>query len=201
VAPRDPFPERPAISPILCICYTNHALDQFLEGLIESGIPINNVIRVGGRSKSEILDGRSLHKLTFKQRTREEQHQWLKLKTEAQKIEEHILLYSDQKANKKISLKKLRNWIELNYRDLAEQLFGEDDSEQGYQTVGNVDKVLAEWLGVQRSALLAIEAYETAPPEFLFETPDLDLNDLELQERQQLWSFWKAQCLEEDEEE
>ncbi|CAI5945837.1 unnamed protein product [Closterium sp. NIES-65] len=39
--------------PILCVCFTNHALDQFLEGLIASGI--KNVVRVGGRSKSEVL--------------------------------------------------------------------------------------------------------------------------------------------------
>ncbi|KAF9354491.1 hypothetical protein BGX34_010978 [Mortierella sp. NVP85] len=37
--------------PILCICYTNHALDQFLEHLLEEGI--KNIIRVGSRSNSE----------------------------------------------------------------------------------------------------------------------------------------------------
>ncbi|GAB1606748.1 NFX1-type zinc finger-containing protein 1-like, partial [Argonauta hians] len=41
-------------SPMLIVCYTNHALDQFLEGItkfLEGGI-----IRVGGRSKSKILE-------------------------------------------------------------------------------------------------------------------------------------------------
>ena len=48
-------------SPILVMCYTNHALDQFLEGIIESpiykGTKIEdiNVIRIGGRSQSEKL--------------------------------------------------------------------------------------------------------------------------------------------------
>ncbi|XP_037051302.1 NFX1-type zinc finger-containing protein 1-like isoform X2 [Bradysia coprophila] len=44
--------------PLLCICYTNHALDQFLEGILN----IMNrhemdpkIVRVGGRSKSEVL--------------------------------------------------------------------------------------------------------------------------------------------------
>ncbi|GJP50064.1 hypothetical protein CLOM_g9208 [Closterium sp. NIES-68] len=41
------------MGPILCVCFTNHALDQFLEGLIASGI--KNVVRVGGRSRSEAL--------------------------------------------------------------------------------------------------------------------------------------------------
>ena len=201
VTPPDPFPESPAISPILCICYTNHALDQFLEGLIRSGIPIEKVIRVGGRSKSETLAKRALHELSFRQRNREEQHQWLKLKIEAQKIEETILQYSDQKAKKKINLKKLQSWIQFEYPDFAEQLFGEDDSDQGFQTVGKVDKLLAEWLGVERSSVLAIESVEPQLPAFLLENDDLDLDDLELEERQMLWSFWKAQCLKEDEEE
>ena len=49
-------------SPILVMCYTNHALDQFLEGIlpmVSPGLPISpytqctKVVRVGGRSKSE----------------------------------------------------------------------------------------------------------------------------------------------------
>ncbi|KAL9958948.1 hypothetical protein ACROYT_G036026 [Oculina patagonica] len=38
-------------SPILMVSYTNHALDQFLEGLL----PMKGIVRVGGRSKSEKL--------------------------------------------------------------------------------------------------------------------------------------------------
>ncbi|KAG0003706.1 hypothetical protein BGZ65_001414 [Modicella reniformis] len=44
--------------PILCICYTNHALDQFLEHLLDKNI--TNIIRIGSRSKSERLDGHNL---------------------------------------------------------------------------------------------------------------------------------------------
>ena len=43
--------------PILVVCYTNHALDQFLEGVLEldnlSGRNAPNVVRVGGRCKNE----------------------------------------------------------------------------------------------------------------------------------------------------
>ena len=57
-------PER--TSPILVMCFTNHALDQFLEGLLECDIADDdeiefeyrssskpNIVRVGGRSKNE----------------------------------------------------------------------------------------------------------------------------------------------------
>ena len=39
--------------PILVVCYTNHALDQFLEGILE--FHPEGIIRVGGRSQSEKL--------------------------------------------------------------------------------------------------------------------------------------------------
>lgn len=32
------------------VCFTNHALDQFLEDLIKIGIPLANMIRLGGKS-------------------------------------------------------------------------------------------------------------------------------------------------------
>ncbi|XP_039590839.1 NFX1-type zinc finger-containing protein 1 [Polypterus senegalus] len=48
-------------NPVLVVCYTNHALDQFLEGIhsfLEKGI-----VRVGGRSNSEILKSFTLREL------------------------------------------------------------------------------------------------------------------------------------------
>ncbi|MEE6526221.1 hypothetical protein FKM82_026712, partial [Ascaphus truei] len=47
--------------PVLVVCYTNHALDQFLEGIhrfLEKGI-----VRVGGRSNSEVLKQFTLRQL------------------------------------------------------------------------------------------------------------------------------------------
>ncbi|XP_064610398.1 NFX1-type zinc finger-containing protein 1-like [Liolophura sinensis] len=40
--------------PILIVCYTNHALDQFLEGMLDFGV--TGLLRVGGRSSSEKLE-------------------------------------------------------------------------------------------------------------------------------------------------
>ncbi len=35
---------------ILVVCYTNHALDQFLEDLLDIGIPIEDMVRLGAQS-------------------------------------------------------------------------------------------------------------------------------------------------------
>lgn len=51
--------------PILVVCYTNHALDQFLEGILEFHGP-DGIVRVGGRSQSEKIQECSLSKLKQK---------------------------------------------------------------------------------------------------------------------------------------
>ena len=44
-------------SPILVICYTNHALDQFLEGITKF---TRNIVRIGSQSKCAALEPFSL---------------------------------------------------------------------------------------------------------------------------------------------
>ncbi|KAI6121070.1 P-loop containing nucleoside triphosphate hydrolase protein [Pisolithus sp. B1] len=41
---------------ILVVCYTNHALDQFLEDLIGIGIPRQDIVRFGSRAKPALED-------------------------------------------------------------------------------------------------------------------------------------------------
>ncbi|XP_030831935.1 NFX1-type zinc finger-containing protein 1-like [Strongylocentrotus purpuratus] len=47
--------------PILLVCYTNHALDQFLEGVADYNS--EGIVRVGGRSSSEALKRFNLNSL------------------------------------------------------------------------------------------------------------------------------------------
>ncbi|KAM4691833.1 NFX1-type zinc finger-containing protein 1 [Rhinophrynus dorsalis] len=47
--------------PVLVVCYTNHALDQFLEGIHQ--FLGKGIVRVGGRSNSEILKQFTLREL------------------------------------------------------------------------------------------------------------------------------------------
>ena len=50
---------------ILIVAYTNHALDQLLENLLSKGI--TDMVRIGGRSKSAILEPYSLREIATKQ--------------------------------------------------------------------------------------------------------------------------------------
>ncbi|XP_056376825.1 NFX1-type zinc finger-containing protein 1-like [Hyla sarda] len=55
-------------SPILVVCYTNHALDQFLEGVLKYSKC--SIVRVGSRSNSEIMQKCSLMNIR-RQRSRQ----------------------------------------------------------------------------------------------------------------------------------
>lgn len=48
-----PIGLKPKASSILIVCYTNHALDQFLEGILPF---CQSIIRIGGKSKSPLLE-------------------------------------------------------------------------------------------------------------------------------------------------
>ena len=54
------------LSPMLMVCYTNHALDQFLEKVLEF-LPQKEIIRVGQRSKSPMLEVCNLKHFTHEQ--------------------------------------------------------------------------------------------------------------------------------------
>ena len=53
---------------ILCVCYTNHALDSFLEELLARGM--KDIIRIGGRSKSAQLEPYNLRTMARNSRSR-----------------------------------------------------------------------------------------------------------------------------------
>ena len=50
------------LGPIICVCYTNHALDQLLEHLVKGGV--TQLIRLGSRSKSEVLQSLTLRNVS-----------------------------------------------------------------------------------------------------------------------------------------
>eukprot|EP00794_Sanderia_malayensis_P005584 gene5584-6273_t len=57
---------------MLIVCYTNHALDQFLEGLLNMGH--DSMIRVGGRCQNEALKDYCLSEIIHKDRDRDRRH-------------------------------------------------------------------------------------------------------------------------------
>ncbi|XP_030831537.1 NFX1-type zinc finger-containing protein 1-like [Strongylocentrotus purpuratus] len=59
-------------SPILLVCYTNHALDQFLEGILT--FHRTGMVRVGSRSKSEQLQSFNLNRMVGRRGIHDEEY-------------------------------------------------------------------------------------------------------------------------------
>ena len=65
----------PRTRPLLVVCYTNHALDQFLEGILQ--FQKSDIVRIGGRSASEALKPFNLNSLKQEVRKRKEVQQYI----------------------------------------------------------------------------------------------------------------------------
>ena len=50
---------------IICVCYTNHALDQFLEHMLDAGE--TSIVRIGGRSRSDRIAPYQLREISHRQ--------------------------------------------------------------------------------------------------------------------------------------
>lgn len=102
-------------TPMLVICYTNHALDQFLEGILNV---TKSVIRLGSQSKSKVLEAYNLNSVRAKLKCkysylygtkRAELEKIYKemtdLQTEIEKCEDSIISYKCVKPYLKIAEK------------------------------------------------------------------------------------------------
>ncbi|KAI9645837.1 hypothetical protein NHQ30_005272 [Ciborinia camelliae] len=131
------------LGPIIIVCYTNHALDQFLEHLIQSGI--EKVIRIGGQSKSETLAGKNLRVVSRGESTTRSESGRLgatysALKREDKSIET-ILRRLDQ-LNDCPNWESVKGYLALHHPRIYSQ-FGRVD-EDGFETVG--DEPFDLWL-------------------------------------------------------
>ena len=116
-------------------CYTNHALDQFLEHLIEIGI--EKIVRIGGQSKSTILEGKNLRVVSKGESKSKSENYLVAMAIKAQEAQE--------KKIKKIlgalhGTEKQRDWAHIKaylstmYPRIHRQ-FNRID-EEGFETVG-----------------------------------------------------------------
>ncbi|MCJ1330602.1 hypothetical protein MMC10_007287 [Thelotrema lepadinum] len=131
--------------PILCICYTNHALDQLLEDVLDSGIT-TQLIRVGSQSKSDRLKDYNLRAVIRSvDKTREERHNSWAMNEKMDKLEEEFLAAS-QKLCKASSGASIRDHLQERHRKWYLELFGDD--EDGFQKVGKdkPETVFRTWL-------------------------------------------------------
>ncbi|TKA27365.1 hypothetical protein B0A50_04977 [Salinomyces thailandicus] len=133
------------LGPIVCVCFTNHALDQLLEHLVDAGV--SQIVRIGSRSKSERLAEVNLRNVAQRyEQTKYEKGQkyWAMrgIKEQATTIKSllDMLLKVDSDASVKAYLLR-------EHPPVYAQLFHEVDQE-GFQRVehGRGTDALRDWL-------------------------------------------------------
>lgn len=136
-------------TPILMICHTNHALDQFLELIVRDLKITHGIIRVGSRCQNEIIQQFSLS--NARQRTRETRSipqklfvRKQKLKQDKMRAEAHLRQQQDKLKNSQINIVCLSELNRLSIIDrthygwlVGKHLFSKA-----------AERFLFKWLGV-----------------------------------------------------
>lgn len=135
------------LGPIICVCYTNHALDQLLEHLLDHGV--DSIIRMGSRSKSERLQGLTLQIVADKMdMTRVEKHEnWQQGQTmRALEQRAHSLLRRLALCDAPASIQEyLRTANRLHHDELFSQTPALD--REGFEVVGRkIKDPVQKWL-------------------------------------------------------
>ena len=157
--PEESPDELPALFPIVCICFTNHALDQFLEALVENKIvELTDIVRIGSRTKSEKLQQCTV----FNRRVKESRDDYAtrkNLESSADKLEGDIKqlakdFASAQQQSKK-GLKLLETFLR-NYSEEKEDIFASE--KDGFILKGGLSAHLRQWKEKQN---MGEKEYET----------------------------------------
>ncbi|KAJ6257390.1 hypothetical protein Dda_8279 [Drechslerella dactyloides] len=179
---------RADLSPIICVCYTNHALDQFLEHLLDDNV--TSIIRLGSRSKSERLEPYLLKKLSIAaENTRLEKSDIWELKGKTRRLRDEATGYCET-LTKADSEQALKSHISENYPHLVQILFHEIEDEEGFivQRGRGNDRPFAAWRKQARPGPI------TGSVKSILETLQ-DPWNLNAAERHALLSFWKQEMV------
>ncbi|RDW93807.1 uncharacterized protein DSM5745_01129 [Aspergillus mulundensis] len=133
------------LGPIICVCYTNHALDQLLEDVLENEIT-TQIIRIGSQSKSDRLKPLNLRTVVRNvEKTRfERTEQWQLHET----LDEHEATFHKLRLNSTGSDQSLKYYLERSQSLHYAQLFGKDEDGFQRQTRGKPLQIIQSWLKV-----------------------------------------------------
>ncbi|PKX98448.1 putative NF-X1 finger and helicase domain protein [Aspergillus novofumigatus IBT 16806] len=131
------------LGPVLCVTYTNHALDQLLEALIDKGVT-SQIIRIGSQSKSDQLRSLNLrHIAKDAEKTKRERQDQYRLHCETEACEDK---FSTLNINQGLLATHLIPHLQKLYPRYYSALFGKD--EDGWERVGHgkPSDVIRRWV-------------------------------------------------------
>jgi hypothetical protein len=174
------------LGPILCVTYTNHALDQLLEALLDNKVT-SQIIRIGSQSKSERLDKFNLQTVAKDSpRTKmERKERW----STAERLSmcEDDFRDLDLKKEVEVPIKSLKSYIQRTNPHHHDQLFS---TFQEYGFVGvkpdNPQDVIKNWLHSGPKDSAHGRSWE--------QLQDVNVSDISQRERERLYNRWYRGC-------
>ncbi|TKA79542.1 hypothetical protein B0A49_00387 [Cryomyces minteri] len=132
------------LGPIVCVCYTNHALDQLLEYLVDH--QVTQIVRIGSRSKSEKLQSLNLRLVVQQMEpTKMEKHRRWELNNSLNDEEEEIRGLVARLTDV-ASWGTIKEHLRVHWPRQHNQLFGEED-EDGFKIVHHhPERIIEDWL-------------------------------------------------------
>ncbi|KGO77908.1 Zinc finger, CCCH-type [Penicillium italicum] len=175
---------RGKLGPILCVTYTNHALDQLLEALLDNKVT-SQIVRIGSQSKSERLERFNLQTVSKDTaRTKME-------KKERWSTAERLSLCEDDfralDLKKEVPIARLKSYVQRTDPDHHDQLFSlvQEDGFLGVKT-DNPQTTINSWLD---SA-----AKDNARARPVDQLQNINVFEMSRKERQNLYSRWCRDC-------
>ncbi|KAJ5910118.1 hypothetical protein N7504_004761 [Penicillium tannophilum] len=167
------------LGPIICVCYTNHALDQLLEDVLDHKIT-SQIIRIGSQSKSERLQPLNLRKVVQDtEKTRSERHgQWELHK----KFDSHGELFQKLHLNATGSEISLKFYLQRNHPNHYRQLFETDEEGWQQQKGSGQNNVIWSWLNGGKSL--------KGQPRVVDVLKSVHVNTMTAEERKTLYDYW-----------
>ncbi|KAI0189092.1 hypothetical protein EV127DRAFT_366835 [Xylaria flabelliformis] len=182
-----------SIGPILCVCYTNHALDQLLEHLWHRGI--TQIIRIGSRSKSKLLENVNL-KMVAKEieRTKAEKKAAWTHGTKLTNVGEEMKSCLNQMETTSSATAIKEYLVECGNSTFCDAIFGAE-AEEGWTKVTHKDEngSLKAWISA------GADVYDLPRSTNVLKTQSP--SSLSRQERQALFHNWARELMEEHVEE
>ncbi|SPQ99174.1 unnamed protein product (mitochondrion) [Plasmodiophora brassicae] len=173
--------------PVLVICYTNHALDQFLCLLLYAGV--DNVSRIGGRTSSERIEPYAVHNKTRPEPDKSTKQALSELYNRREGLvksfNENVIR---MKTLHKMTWTTLKEFLSDRYPDVLDEFMkhaDHEDNDDSWSFVGKNNRrltVLEEWL-------------EHGPPSRVNRCGDVW--SMTRHERRSLMQFWEGELRDE----
>ncbi|KAF8417390.1 hypothetical protein EV426DRAFT_645842 [Tirmania nivea] len=185
------------LGPIVCVCYTNHALDQFLVDLLESGV--ERIVRLGSRSKEVKMEPYILRNVAQKvDSTWVERAEIRSLKGSLEITIEEIQELCSQ-LNMVHHWRTLRDYLVQHHPAICNQLFSVAFDEEGFEVVSHrkPEQVVDDWIHSRflqqpqaHVAFGGVRRLRMRTMEQILECQDISL--LSGAERMRLKAYWES---------